>query len=432
MDRYLMMKSARRGAIVPLVLVALSASAAGAQTCPSPALLTDGHAEPLATVRYLADDALEGRRAGSPGERCAGDYIAERFRALGLKPAGTAGSFFQDVPLASVANPHAQEGTGRNVLALLEGSDPALRDEIVIVGAHYDHLGHGGAGSMAPGTAAIHNGADDNASGVAAMLHVAATLAVGKAPARSILFIAFTGEESGLLGSAHFTKSPTIPITRAHAMLNLDMVGRLEGDPLIVYGVGTADEWPALVERRAAELGIPLGTRPEGFGPSDHTSFYVNDIPVLHFFTNTHAEYHRPGDDWELIDAAGLERIATLVTAISADLAGAGPRLSLQRGVGQPQQRGAGGSGAYLGTVPDFTPVEHGVLLGGVTAGSPGDRAGMKKGDVLIRLGVHEVKDLEAFTEALRAHKPGDEVDVVVLRDGREITLRTVLGTRGG
>jgi hypothetical protein len=426
-----MLKVARRRAAVPMMLAAMSAGAAAAQTCPDPAQLTDGHREPLATVRYLADDALEGRQAGTAGERCAGDYIAARFRALGLQPAGTKGSYFQEVPLASVANPHAPAGTGRNVLALLVGSDPSLRDEIVIVGAHYDHLGHGGSGSMAPGVAAIHNGADDNASGVAAMLHVAATLAGAPAPARSILFIAFTGEESGLLGSAHFTRSPTVPIERAHAMLNLDMVGRLENDPLIVYGVGTADEWPGLVERRAAQLGIPLGTRPEGYGPSDHTSFYVNDIPVLHFFTNTHSEYHRPEDDWDRIDAAGLERVAALVGGIAADLAGSGPRLSLQRGVGQPQARGGAGSGAYLGTVPDFTPVERGVLLGGVTAGSPGDRAGMKKGDVLIRLGVHEVANLEAFTAALRAHRAGDEIDVVVLRGGRELTLRAVLGSRG-
>jgi hypothetical protein len=422
----------RRGAVLTAVLVMFCGSSAAAQSCPDPTSLTRGLTEPLATVRYLADDALEGRRAGSPGERCAGDYIAARFRELGLRPAGSAGSYFQDVPLASLVNPHAPGGTGRNVLGVLEGTDPALRDEVIIIGAHYDHLGHGGAGSMAPGEAAIHNGADDNASGVAALLKVAAELAPAP-PSRSVVFIAFTGEESGLLGSAHFTRDPTIPLNRALAMLNMDMVGRLESDPLIVYGTGTADEWTDLLSRHAAELGIELASRPEGYGPSDHTSFYIQDMPVLHFFTNTHADYHRPSDDWDRIDAAGLERIAALVARVARGLASEDSRLTLRRGVGQPQPGAASArsGAAWLGTVPDFTPVERGVLLGGVTAGSPGEAAGMQKGDTLIRLGVYEIADLEGFTGALRAHQPGDEVEIVVLRDGRELKLRAVLGTRG-
>jgi hypothetical protein len=424
-----------RGRVFAVVLLLLPATTPPlrAQTCPEPGALTQGLPEPLATVRYLADDALEGRLAGSPGEACAADFIAARFAALGLGGAGSAGSFFQDVPLASRLNPHAMAdaGSSRNVVALLEGTDPALRDEIIVVGAHYDHLGRGEIGSLAPDQpGAIHNGADDNASGVAALLR-AATLLAEDPPARSVLFLAFTGEESGLLGSAHFVRDPTIPLGGVRAMLNLDMVGRLGDGPLIVYGVETAAEWRALLESESARTGVPMALRPEGYGPSDHTSFYTSDIPVLHFFTNTHADYHRPSDEWDRIDAAGLERVAALVGGIAADLAGSGPRLSLQRGVGQPQARGGAGSGAYLGTVPDFTPVERGVLLGGVTAGSPGDRAGMKKGDVLIRLGVHEVANLEAFTAALRAHRAGDEIDVVVLRGGRELTLRAVLGSRG-
>jgi hypothetical protein len=422
-----------RGAHVMLFGMLLTALPLQGQTCPDPVQLTRGMAEPLATVRYLADDALEGRLAGSPGERCAGDYIASRLQALGLRGGGTGGGFFQDVPLATSLNPHAPAGTGRNVIGVLDGADPTLKGEVIVVGAHYDHLGHGHFGSAAPDLIGeIHNGADDNASGIAALLRVAALLSEGPRPARSVVFMAFTGEESGLLGSAHFAREPTVPLAGVRAMLNMDMVGRLEGRPLIIYGVDTATEWRPLLQPKANSLGLELALRGEGYGPSDHTSFYINDIPVLHFFTNTHGDYHRPSDDWELIDADGLERVAQLVTAVARRLATPEQRLTLVRGAGEPPRAGGSGrgQGAYLGTVPDFTPVERGVLLGGVTPGSPGDAAGLRKGDLLIRLGIHEVADLEAFTAALQAHRPGDEVEVVVVRDGERLTVKAVLGSR--
>jgi hypothetical protein len=433
-----MLKFARRRALLAVAALPFSAAALNAQACPDAGTLTRGLTEPLASVRFLSDDALEGRLAGSAGERCAGDYIAARLGSLGLRGAGADG-FFQDVPLpvrGSASDPHAADPhaavSSRNVVALLEGADAGLRDEIVVIGAHYDHLGLGGTGSLAPEETAVHNGADDNASGVAALLRVAALLSEGPRPARSILFIAFTGEESGLLGSAFYARSPTVDLDRARAMLNMDMVGRLEDDPLIVYGVGTAAEWSDIVERGAGRAAIPVALQPDGVGPSDHTSFYLRDIPVLHFFTNTHADYHKPSDDWERVDADGIERVAQLVAAIARDIAAPGVALTLQRGAGRPAQAPASGSGAWLGTVPDFSPVERGVLLGGVTAESPGAQAGMQKGDILIHLGEHEIRDLQGFTDALAAHKPGDEVDIVVVREGREVRLRAVLGRRGG
>jgi hypothetical protein len=424
--------TARRGTGIVLGML-LYALPVQAQACPDPTLLTRGMAEPLATVRYLADDALEGRLAGSAGERCAGDFIAARLKALGLRGGGSDGSFFQDVPLATSLNPHAPGGTGRNVIAVLDGVDPTLKDEVIVVGAHYDHLGHGNFGSAAPDRIGeIHNGADDNASGVAALLRVAALLSEGPRPARSVVFMAFTGEESGLLGSAHFVREPTVPLAGMQAMLNMDMVGRLEGRPLIIYGVDTATQWRELLEPKAGTLGLELALRGEGYGPSDHTSFYINDVPVLHFFTNTHGDYHRPSDDWELIDAEGLERVAQLVTSVTRRLASPEQRLTLVRGAGDPPRAGGSGrgQGAYLGTVPDFTPVERGVLLGGVTPGSPGDAAGLRKGDLLIGLGAHEVTDLEGFTAALQAHSPGDEVEIVVVREGRQLRVKAVLGSR--
>ena len=411
----------------------LAPAALSAQTCPDPAAFTSGLPLPLSAVRYLADDGLKGRLAGSDGERCAGEFIAREFARIGLKPGGDDGTFFQSLDLASVLNPHAPGGTGRNVIATLEGADPELKREWVVVGAHYDHLGEGGGpNSLSPGERAIHNGADDNASGVAAVLWVAERLAAGPRPARSIAFVAFTGEESGLLGSAHFAKHPTTGADPIVGMINLDMVGRLNGGTLLVFGVGTAVEWNALLEPAAARAGVTIATKGDGYGPSDHTSFYLKDVPVLHFFTNTHGDYHKPSDDWDKIDSKGLTAVASIVADVALAAANSRPRLTLKRGAGEPPKpmSGTGGYGAWLGSVPDFTPVERGVKLSGVTKGSPAEAAGIRAGDVLVGLGDHDVADLQAMTVALRAHKPGDLVDVRVLRGGEPLTLKVTLGSR--
>jgi Peptidase family M28/PDZ domain len=404
---------------------------ADAQMCPSAAELTKGLTLPLAAVRFLADDRLEGRRAGSPGERCAGEYIAAEFERIGLRPAGEQG-YFQNVPLASALNPHGSAGTGRNVIAVLDGTDDTLKREWIVIGAHYDHLGDGGPGSLVR-ERVTHNGADDNASGVAVMLRAAEKLSAAPRPARSVLFIAFTGEELGLLGSAHFMTHPTIGPAPAVAMINLDMVGRLGAGPLITYGVDTAEEWKTIIDPAAERTGLTLATRGDGYGPSDHTSFYLKDVPVLHFFTNTHPDYHRPTDDWPQVDEAGMEKVSTLVADIARQVATRRPvALTLRRGAGKPpaasSQMGAGSS--YLGTIPDFTPVARGVKISGVTGGSPANAAGLHGGDIIVGLGAHDVADLQGLTDALRAHKPGQTVDVRVLRDGKEVVLNVTLGAR--
>ncbi|HEV7589676.1 MAG TPA: M20/M25/M40 family metallo-hydrolase [Longimicrobium sp.] len=422
----------RRSLALALTAGSLAASAASAQACPDARAITRGVRAPLSHVRYLADDALQGRLAGSPSERCAGDYIAAQFRALGLRPAGDAGTYFQSLPLASAVDPHAIGGTGRNVVAILRGSNPALAGEAVIVGAHYDHLGHGGSFSMAPGDSSIHNGADDNASGVAAMLDVARRLARGPRPARSIVFIAFTGEEEGLLGSSFYAGHPAVPLDRTRAMLNLDMVGRLGAGPLIVYGTDTADEWRAMVDSAAAAEGVQVRGGGDGFGASDQTSFYARGLPVLHFFTNVHADYHRPSDDWEKIDAGGLERVAAVVARVARGVASRPAALTFHRAAAPAQAASGSGYGAYLGSIPDFTPVPDGVKLTGVRAGSPAEKAGIRAGDVIVRMGEMEVHDLQGLTNALRAHKPGDTVPIVLLRDGQRLTVTATLGTRGG
>ncbi|MFO7260657.1 MAG: M20/M25/M40 family metallo-hydrolase [bacterium] len=408
---------------------ALQGEASGAPvSCPAPPAGSDI----ASVVRYLASDELEGRLAGSAGERCAGDYLAAAFQRLGLEPAGENGTYFQEVPLASAMNPHAPQGTGRNVIARLEGRDPALRDEFIVIGAHYDHLGRGGFGSLAPETDAVHNGADDNASGVAALLAIAERLAANP-PARSVIFIAFTGEEVGLLGSAHYTAHPAAPLERTRAMLNLDMVGRLGEGPLIVYGTGTAAEWDGILDTAASAAGVELARKEDGYGPSDHTSFYLKDIPVLHFFTNTHDDYHRPSDDWERIDVQGIERVVAVAEAAARAVADRPAALTLRRGVGTPPSASQNrGYGAYLGSIPDYTPAERGVRVAGVREGSPADLAGLQAGDVIVGFDDQEIADIYAMTEALRARKPGDTVRIRVLREGKEITVTAVLGQRGG
>lgn len=386
-----------------------------------------GEWTPLEVVRFLSDDALQGRFAGSAGARCAGDFIARRFEAIGLEPGAETG-WFQSLELASVTMGHGPGGAGRNVLAFLPGSDPEVAGSVVIVGAHYDHLGFGEFGSTGQ-VGEIHNGADDNASGVGAMLGAARILSEGPRPARSILFIAFTGEELGLIGSSHYTKNPVIPLTRTVAMVNLDMVGRLGDGAMIVYGMGTAPEWQEIVPRANDGLDIPLEFEESGYGPSDHTSFYAADVPVLHLFTNVHRDYHRETDDWEFIDEAGLDRIAAFTAEVARSLAERETRITLVPGVGEPGDRGAG-YGAWLGTVPDFTPVDTGVLLAGVTEGGPAATAGLQKGDILIGIGDHEVEDLEGMTDALSEHVPGQDVVITFLRDGTRRTTTARLGDR--
>ena len=280
----------------------------------------------------------------------------------------------------------------RNVVALLPGTDPDLSDEMIILGAHYDHLGYGGEGSLAPGMYEIHNGADDNASGTAALLEVAEQLAETR-PARSVLFMGFSGEERGLLGSAYFVREPTVALENAVAMINLDMVGRVRENTLTVFGLATAPEWEAALnaanERQAEAFNLVL--MPDGYGPSDHSSFYGAGMPVLHFFSNTHSEYHRPEDDWETINGTGLDRVAALVSTLAGDVAGAtgrrasaegqeagetpGDRAPIQLTLveAQPPAPAEGGRsrgyGPYFGSVPDMGYQDFGVRLSGVRAG---------------------------------------------------------------
>ena len=571
---------------------ATSSSTQQAISCPDVDQLTADRDPALANIRYLADDALEGRGAGTNGARCAAQYIADQFEAIGVAGAGPNGSYFQAFPIpagvvlgagstlrtpqssytlsedwipfgysasaaitgtllyggdginrpgdpdneyptlditgrivvvedgdlraplsqalqtdahfkASVAagrdaggmivllgdgralpdlsgetraalgipvaavrgdaadriRQAARRGDrvflaasvqprvveARNVAALLPGSDPTLADEVLIIGAHYDHLGFGGEGSLDPDVREVHNGADDNASGTSGLIEIARALSESdRRPARSVLFLAFTGEEKGLWGSSHYVRNPLLPIAQTVAMLNMDMIGRLEGGTLVVHGVGTAEEWTdvLLAANQSTARPLSIATTPEGFGPSDHASFYGEGLPVLHFFSNTHVDYHRPSDDWEKIDIEGLGRIVDLVIEVAFDLAGVSgsderialtpiePDLAAAHGQDPSASTTGGGYGPYLGTIPDMVPVDSGLRLTGVREGSPAAIAGIRGGDVVVEFGGNQVGDIYTYTYALQEHEPGDSVEIVVLRDGERLTFTAVLGDR--
>jgi hypothetical protein len=325
-----------------------------------------------------------------------------------------------------------RKATVKNVVAVLEGNGP-LADETIILGAHYDHLGRGGSGSLAPWTTDIHNGADDNASGAATLIEIARRLAsLPDRPTRRIVFIAFTGEERGLLGSAHYTRQPRFPLEKTIAMLNLDMVGRLTEDKLIVYGTGTAKQFDPLVERLSQELGFKLTKQAGGFGPSDHSSFYSKKIPVLHLFTGTHRDYHRPSDDTEKLNFAGMRRISEMLVGLVHAIGAAQQRPDYVE-IRRVEQLGEapGGERPSFGSMPAYpNPVEDGVLLEAVLEGSPAEKAGVKGGDVLIQFGESKITVLEDFESALRKHQPGDRVRVKLRRGQEIIEVEVTLGRR--
>ncbi|HQU45372.1 MAG TPA: M20/M25/M40 family metallo-hydrolase [Pirellulales bacterium] len=318
-----------------------------------------------------------------------------------------------------------REAEVKNVVAVLEGEGPHA-DETIVVGAHYDHLGMGGEGSLAAGVQEVHNGADDNASGTAALIEVARRLAsrTEKLP-RRVVFLAFTGEERGLIGSARYCRDPLVPLDKTVAMLNMDMVGRLADDKLIVQGVDTATEFGPVIDHLADRYGLKVTKQPGGFGPSDHSSFYPHKVPVMHFFTGTHSDYHRPSDDYEKINLPGMRRVAEMVADTVVELAELGERPHYQAAKSKPQFRG--GDRPYFGSIPDFGSDEPGYHLGGVSPDSPADKGGLKAGDAIVKLGEYKIGNLEDFDGALRKFKAGDKVSLIVNRDGKPVTLEVVL-----
>jgi hypothetical protein len=315
----------------------------------------------------------------------------------------------------------------KNVVAVLEGEGP-LADETIVIGAHYDHLGLGGAGSRAIGEKLIHNGADDNGSGTAALIEVARILAArDKKLSRRVVFIAFTGEERGLIGSARYCREPLYPLEKTVAMLNMDMVGRLKDEKLIIQGVNTATEFAPIVERLGKQYGFEVTEKTGGFGPSDHSSFYSYKIPVMHFFTGLHSDYHRPSDDFDKINVGGMRRVAEMVTDTAVALAEAETRPAYLEQTSGRGGDATAGDRPYFGSIPDFGQEKPGYAISGASKDSPADKAGFKAGDNIIKFGESKIGSLEDFDSALRKYKAGDKVTVVVERNGAELKLEVTL-----
>jgi hypothetical protein len=323
------------------------------------------------------------------------------------------------------------EGTGRNVAGLLRGNDPNLRDEFLVMGAHFDHLGHGKTGSLdRSGESLIHNGADDNASGTAGLLELAERFAARQDQLkRSVLFVAFSGEELGLLGSVHLIKNSPISTDNMIAMLNMDMIGRLDEDnKLVVYGAGTSPHWKDLLNELNQSGTFSLTFHDEGYGPSDHSSFYGKEMPVLHFFTGTHPQYHRPSDDADLINSEGAEKVLEYIYQVAehVNTSEAKPEY-----VNIPQRdTGRRGFRVYVGTIPDYSENVDGLKISGVSKDGPAEKAGLQGGDIIVSFSGKEITNIYDYTYALQDATPGDVVDVVVLRNGERLTFKVELGAR--
>jgi hypothetical protein len=321
-----------------------------------------------------------------------------------------------------------------NIVGLVPGADPRLENEHVIIGAHYDHLGFGHYGTRDLGAAdKIHHGADDNASGIAVLLRVAEQLAEGqpKSP-RTIVFVAFSAEELGLYGSRHYANHPSLPLSSARAMINLDMVGRLQEDRVTVFGARSARELSGIVTDEARKLGLEI-RESDGIGRSDHMSFYSKKVPVLHLFTGIHADYHRPGDTWEKLNYEGMKRIAALVAGTAQRIADAREPFEF---VALPARRSGSEPGerptlrTYLGSIPDYDSDNKGVRLAGVSPGSPAALAGLRAGDVITEFAGKKIQNIEDLMGQLSSKKPGDEVEIVILRASLPWTVKAKLAVR--
>jgi len=410
-------------------------------------LVVTGPAEPDSLLAF--DDQAAAGSGHLPAAQVGRDALARALAAEGFDLAAAQAAIDRSyrpcsTPLALAAElavdvePVVAEAF--NVIGILPGSDPDSQRTAIVIGAHYDHLGWGGRGSLNPGLREIHNGADDNASGVAAMLEIAAAAATGPPPpARTLVFAAFTGEEVGLLGSTRYVEHPAWPLAATRAMLNIDMIGRGPNKEIQVAGLGTSPRFRSLIDEGARAVELKPVINEGGYGPSDQTPFYARNIPVLFFFTAPHADYHRPTDDWEKIDVGYLEAATRLIAGVVSDLADGGAPIEFVRSDGGlprggPSAGGEGyggrGYGPYLGTVPDFSPVDRGIKLSGVKAGSPAAAAGIQGGDVIVGWNGRPILNMQDYAQALKSQRPGDRVEIEIVRDRRTITVAITLGER--
>ena len=372
-------------------------------------------------VSFLASDALEGRQTGTEGEKKAAKYISERFAELNLLEKGTS-KYLQPFTFKPKTNPHDEvkfdvngDGTitGNNVIGFVDNK----AENTIIIGAHYDHLGFGGEGSLyRDSIKAIHNGADDNASGIAILLNLAARLK-DKNTNNNYLFMAFSGEEMGLLGSNYFVKNPTIDTKKVSYMINMDMVGRMKKDStLAVYGTGTSPIFKQVL--KSHNDNFKLMQQESGVGPSDHTSFYLADMPVLHFFTGQHEDYHKPGDDSEKLNYDGMYLISDYIFNIISDLDDNG-KLAFRKTKNESDSTPRFKVG--LGVIPDYLFDGVGMRIDGISEDKPAQKAGLQKGDIVVQLGDSTVTNMMSYMRALSVFDKGNKTKVVIKRGEEKV-----------
>lgn len=318
------------------------------------------------------------------------------------------------------------KSTTSNILGFIEGSDSLLKNEVIVIGAHKDHLGDGTKyGSLNDKNPEIHNGADDNASGSAGVLEIAEKLnSVRSTLKRSYLFMLFAGEEAGLLGSAFFTKSDLFNKYHIIAMINMDMIGRLDNNKLTIGGTGTSSIWVPILDSLNKIYEFTAGYKPEGFGPSDHSSFYSKDLPVLFIFTGLHSDYHRPSDDWDKINYDSEKKVLEFVYSILNTLDNRIEKPDFIKTTTNKEDRQGPQLRVTLGIIPDYSSTEEGLGVLGVKEGGVAEKSGILKGDVIIKFGGDDVKNIYDYMGALSKCKPGDEVDVVVKRNGENVNVK--------
>ena len=319
-----------------------------------------------------------------------------------------------------------------NVVGYLEGSDSDLKNQVVAIGAHFDHLGMGGEGSLKPDTVAIHHGADDNGSGTAGLLELAQYCAAHKSEyKRSILFISFSGEELGTLGSMYYVNNPTIPLDNIVTMFNMDMIGRMKDSLLDVEGMGTSPGFEKLVKDESTDPSMKITLKPDGYGPSDHAEFYGKGIPVMFFFTGNHKDYHTPSDTWDKINYEGEQKVVTLVASLTKDIANLAEKPAFTKAASSAMGGGdRPGSRVSMGIVPDYASDVVGLKISGTRKDGPAEKAGIKEGDVLIKFGKKDIKNIYDYMYVLGEYKSGDQVNIIVKRGTEELTLPVTLSER--
>lgn len=378
-------------------------------------------------VATLASDAFEGRAIGTPGADKAADYIQQQFIQIGLLPLGTSGFLqaFSFVPQGhgqvhqvgdslKMGKSLVKEINGKNVVGFINNG----AKNTIVIGAHYDHLGYGDENSLWTGAKAIHNGADDNASGVSALLELARRLKNTNSTTNkyNYLFIAFSGEEKGLWGSNFFCKNSTVDLSSVNCMMNMDMVGRLNAErALSISGTGTSPEFETWLTKNN-KTNFKLLFDKSGIGPSDHSSFYNMNIPVLHFFTGQHSDYHKPSDDFDKINYEGLNEVVNYMYAMCVEM-NAQPKVEFTKTI-DPKPMNSSFK-VTLGVMPDYMFSGIGMRIDGVRENRPAALAGLKQGDIVVRLGENEIADMSSYMEALGKFNEGDSTEVEFIRDGK-------------